>query len=147
MGTGSVSLPVGGELTYSYDPLTTNVNGRTLKGLSTGAEAKMYSCGLGCPMAEFMKFYDYYGRFDYANHWIESAFQGSQTDFTNGNVNMGIYGYDGRGQRIKKATAYISVWMYIVREMLDAINDCNANFGTCNGDDGMANVNTEIMAQ
>jgi hypothetical protein len=192
--TGTVLLPVGGELTYSYDPLTANVNGRTLKGFSTAAEAKMYSCGLGCPMAEFVKFYDYYGRFDYADHWIESAFQGAQTDFTNGNANMGIYGYDGKGQHIKKGTAYISAWMYIVYEMLDAIKDCKANcgtadcnsdhvnawdeavafyvgsvakteggsggyfpftlaekrcanFGTCNGDDGIANVNTEIMAQ
>jgi len=134
--TGTVTIPVAGELTYSYDPLTENVNGRTLKAFSTQAEAKMYSCGVGCPMAEFVKFYDYYGEFDYADKWIEAAFQGAQTTFTNGNCDMSQYGYDGRGQHIKKGAAYISVWMYIVRELLDAINDCNANCGTqdCNSD-------------
>ena len=92
-------LPVAGELTYSYDPLTENLNGRTLKGFSTGAQAKMFACGVGCPMAEYMKFYDYYGEYDYADKWIEAAFQGVATDFTNGNCDMSTYGYDGRGRK------------------------------------------------
>ena len=34
---------------------------------------------------DFQKFFNYYGRYDYADNWILSALNGERTDFTNGN--------------------------------------------------------------
>jgi len=93
-----------------------------------------------------MKFKNYYGRFDYADHWVSSAFLNVPTDFVNGGADPTVYGFDGRSQLIKKGTSYISVWMYIVREMLDAVNDCNANCGTANCNDDHVNAWDEGVA-
>ena len=41
--------------------------GRTLKGFSTGAQGKMYDGCYGCPYETYLKFYNYYGEFDYAD--------------------------------------------------------------------------------
>ena len=44
-----------------------NKNGRTLKGFSTGARAKMWDGCPGCPYKTYSHFYEYYGDFDYAD--------------------------------------------------------------------------------
>ena len=51
-------------------------------------------------------------------------------------ANFVRYGFTGRAEAIKKATAYMSVWMYVIREMEDAIDDCNKGCSTtsCNDD-------------
>ena len=93
----TVTIKVGEmEYSYSYDVLEDNMNGRTLMGFSTAAEAKMYSCSNGCPHDEYMKFYNYYGQFDYAHQWINAAMTGGKTDFTNGNANFANYGFPGK---------------------------------------------------
>ena len=52
-------------------------NGRTLAGFSTGAKKKMLEDGYGkreLPgTTDFMKFNDYYGVDDYADHWVTAA--------------------------------------------------------------------------
>jgi len=70
----------------------------------------------GCPYKDFKYFYDYYGTPDYAHQWIEAAFDGESTKFRNGNADFGKYGFVGRQQVIQKGSAYISVFMYVVRE-------------------------------
>jgi hypothetical protein len=54
------TLSINGEeiVSYSYNPLTDNFNGRTVQGFSTGAQEKMYQCA-NCPYKTFKKFYDY----------------------------------------------------------------------------------------
>jgi len=37
------------------------------------------------------------------------------------------YGFKGKAEAIKKATAYMSIWMYVIREMEDALSDCKDN--------------------
>merc|ERR1712151_161365 len=83
-----------------------NVNERTIQGFSTSAEEKMYRCD-NCPYATYRKFREYYGAFDYADKWINAAFDGTSTKFTRGNANFARYGFAGRTEAIKKATAYM----------------------------------------
>ena len=47
-----------GNLNYTYDILSDNVNGRTIKGFSTQARQKMYLCD-NCPYVDYMKVSDY----------------------------------------------------------------------------------------
>ena len=64
--TGSLEIGELGDYTYSYNPVESNFNARTLQGFSVDAEEKMYRCGPKCPHATYNKYYEYYGVFDYA---------------------------------------------------------------------------------
>jgi hypothetical protein len=55
---GTLSINGEGSVSYSYNPLTDNFNGRTIQGFSTQAEEKMYRC-TNCPYKTYKKFYDY----------------------------------------------------------------------------------------
>ena len=117
---------------YSYTVDEDNNNGRTIAGFSTSARDKQYDGCPGCPYAEYKKYYDYYGEFDYAHQWVTSAFAGTNTNFNNGNADFSKYGFTGREQVIKKGTAYMNIYMYVIREFEDAIDDCQRNCLDCN---------------
>ena len=74
--------------------------------------------------ASLIAVYDYYGVDEYADHWVQSAFDGNMTKFTNGNANFSKYGFDGKEQAIKKGTAYMNAFMYVIREFEDALDIC-----------------------
>ena len=96
--TGSVFVADAGsqsEITYVYDYLVDNNNGRTIAGFSTASKKKMYDCD-NCPYVTYQKFYDYYGQFDYGNQWIAAAFDKDETDFTQGNGDFSSYDDTGR---------------------------------------------------
>jgi hypothetical protein len=100
----------------------------TLKGFSTGAQGKMYDGCPGCPYRHYSMFYDYYGDFDYADKWVSAALSGTMMTFTSGKHgpnNFHTLGGDARKEAAQKGTAYMNVWMYVVREFEDAIDDCN----------------------
>eukprot|EP00544_Gedaniella_sp_CCMP2646_P002188 CAMPEP_0202507198 /NCGR_PEP_ID=MMETSP1361-20130828/51594_1 /ASSEMBLY_ACC=CAM_ASM_000849 /TAXON_ID=210615 /ORGANISM="Staurosira complex sp., Strain CCMP2646" /LENGTH=557 /DNA_ID=CAMNT_0049141305 /DNA_START=2378 /DNA_END=4051 /DNA_ORIENTATION=- len=120
-------------VTYNYNIHTDNNNGRTLAGFSTEAQAKMYECP-NCPYPDYEKFRKYYDVFDYANQWVLAAFAGGKTSFANGNADFSGYSFSGRTEAIKKGTAYMNVWMYVIREMEDALDDCKAGCINCNDD-------------
>jgi len=117
-------------------------NGRTLAGFSTGAKKKMREGCVGCPYEDFMKFYNYYGMDKYADHWVTAAFDkgvtafkapASNTDFS-GTGQTSVFSNEVRTQSIKKGTAYMNVWMYVIREFEDAIDDCKSSCIACNDD-------------
>lgn len=119
------TFSIGGDnYAYTYVPESDNKNDRTIAKFSTGAEGKMLTDCEGCPYTDFKYFYDYYGTADYAHQWVEAAFDGVQTNFKNGNADFSKYGYDGKEQVIKKGTAYMNVFMYVIRELEDALDDC-----------------------
>jgi len=122
-------------ITYSYSQTTGNTNERTIRGFSTGAKAKMNDCA-NCPYLMYEKFYKYYGEFDYADKWVQAAFALQKADFTNGDADFSLYGEAGQAQAVKKGTAYMNVWMYVIREMEDALDDCKEGCSTtgCNDD-------------
>lgn len=131
---GTLTVENGPTLNYSYDVIEGNKNGRTIAGFSTSAEDKMYNGCKGCPYVEYEKYYDYYGVFDYANEWVLAALEGRRTNLNQGNNNFSQQTFVGRGEGAKKGTAYMSVWMYVLREFYDAIDDCKSGCVTCNDD-------------
>jgi len=84
----------------------------------------------------YEKYLNYYGQYDYANQIVLAAFAGVKTDFINFNNDFSEYEYDGKEQIIKKATAYIVIWMYVIRELEDALDDCReaCTIENCNDD-------------
>merc|ERR1719181_2454459 len=112
-------------------------NGRTLAGFSTGAGKKMLESGnKKRDYDDFMKFKTYYGVNDYADHWVTKALDGAKTEFTGSasNTDFSVADDAMRVQMIKKGTAYMNVWMYVIREFEDAIDDCDNSCIACNDD-------------
>jgi hypothetical protein len=91
---------------------------------------------LSSPYRDAKFFVDYYGDFNYSDKWINAAFVGSETNFASGrgNADFSIYGLTGRGEAAKKGTAYMAIFMYIIREFEDALDDCQINCISCNDD-------------
>jgi len=142
----SGTLTIDGEtVNYTYDPRTQNVNKRTIRKLSTTAEEKMYRCE-NCPYKTFKKYREYFGFFDYADKWIEAAFDGSGTKMGRGNANFARYGFKGRAEAIKKATAYMSIWMYVIREMEEALDGCKEDCQKVGCNDETAKAWDEAVA-
>merc|ERR1712176_942997 len=133
--SGTVTIDGKTEVGYTYDPAINNVSKRTIQGFSTSAQKKMAECA-NCPYEMYGKFYEYYGQYDYGNQIVLAAFAGTKTNFKNFNNDFKVYGYDGKEQIIKKATAYIIIWMYVIRELEDALDDCQeaCTIENCNDD-------------
>merc|ERR1712032_542293 len=97
----------------SYDSVE-NKNALTIKSLGdnkkTGSNHEMFK--------------KYYGRHDFADHWVQSAFEGVETNFDNGNANFGKYSIIGKIEAIKKGTAYISALQYMFHELEEAVSEC-----------------------
>merc|ERR1719443_1783478 len=110
----------------------------------------MYSGCPGCPYDTYMDFYNYYGDLDYADKLVTCAFDGTNCDFTTlGDLDFSTASATGnsyvtREQVIKKGTAYMNTWMYVIREFEDAIDDCETssidnNYGSAHAwDEGVA---------
>jgi len=108
---------------YSYSPATANYNARTLQYFSEQLEAKMLDCPR-CPYKDAKMFSDYYGSAKYADEWILAALDGGKTNFVRGDANFLLYGYAGRRECVKKATAYMSVFMFALRSFEKALDFC-----------------------
>jgi hypothetical protein len=96
--SGSVAIDGVGDSMYTYNPLKDNINKRSIQGFSTAAQKKMAECE-NCPYKMFDKFYNYYGQYDYANQIVLAAMSGQKTNFDNFNMDMGLYGFDGRERK------------------------------------------------
>ena len=96
----------------------------------------MYDGCPGCPYKHYEMFYDYYGDFDYADKWVTAALAGTAQTFTSGKFSTGLLfsalGDEARVEAVKKGTAYMNVWMYVIREFEDAIDDCTTCTSNCN---------------
>lgn len=64
----------------------------TLQTLSTRVEDVIT---IGSPT--FAKFKEYYGRSDYADAWVRGAFDGTETEFDDGNYDFGEFDPEARG--------------------------------------------------
>jgi len=116
--TNSGILSVGGAAIGNPSALTNKY--RTLAGFSTAAQAKMAGQEFYAPYRA------YYNEGDYAHQHVTDALTGT-----------GIFtGKDAvsRVEGAKKGSAYENVWMYAIREMEDAIMDCNSGCINCNDD-------------
>ncbi|KAI2500773.1 hypothetical protein MHU86_13697 [Fragilaria crotonensis] len=123
-------------LAYTYNPYSENDNGRTLQSFSLEAKKKFYECSK-CPYDIFLKFREYYGKSNYADEWISAAFEGRRTELNNGQANFEMHSLVGRGEAIKKGTSYLSIWMYVIGLMEDAVSSCQTTSpctNDCNGE-------------
>merc|ERR1719174_99234 len=114
---------------------------RTLQGFSTQGQAKMGN------WADYQVYRAYYSEHDYANQYVLDALGytgGIQPGTTGGTgaAATGVFagmGDDARTQGVKKGSAYMNVWMYVIHEIEDAISDCtnsctNPGAQDCNAD-------------
>ncbi|CAB9526507.1 expressed unknown protein [Seminavis robusta] len=133
--TGSLEIGELGLHTYSYNPLRHNYNARTIQGFSTQAKDKMYDCEM-CPYRTYAKFYDYYGEHDYGNKYILAAFNRGATNFARGNAVFSSYSTQATTEVTKRGTVLLNVWMYVIRELEDAVDDCSSQcpIDGCNDD-------------
>jgi hypothetical protein len=93
---------------------------RTLAGFSTAAEKKMTG-------QEYFDIYKaYFGVGDYAHQRVMAALD--KTGICSACDDA------ARVQIAKKTSAYMNVWMYVIREFEDAIEDCKAGCIDCNDD-------------
>jgi uncharacterized protein (DUF305 family)/plastocyanin len=93
---------------------------RTLAGFSTAAEAKMTG-------QEFYEpFKAYYAEGDYAHQRVMAGLD--KTGICSACDDK------ARIEIIKKTSAYMNVWMYVIREFEDALEDCKSNCINCNDD-------------
>jgi len=93
---------------------------RTLAGFSTAAEAKMRG-------QEYYQIYRaYYGNGHYSHTMVTDALAGTGSCST---CDAGA-----RKQFAKKSSAFMGVWMYVIREMEDALQDCANACINCNDD-------------
>jgi len=100
---------------------------RTFTGFSVEAKFKMKN------QTMFEMYHEFYGAPDYANKFITSALKAYDEDKRvklpmNFAIKPDIY----RIEAAQKGTAYWSLWMYVIREMEDAIKDCKQGCPTCN---------------
>lgn len=93
---------------------------RTLQGFSVQAEVKMKD------WESYKPYKTYYEEFDYGNQYV--------LDALNGDGLFSGQDDDARVQGVKKGTAYMNVWMYVIHEMEDAIQDCKVGCIDCNAD-------------
>merc|ERR1712028_303879 len=82
-------------------------------------------------------FHDYYGQWNYADELVQAAFSGSSTDLTNGIADFSSFSYVGREQLVKKMSAYMNVFMYVLHEFEAAVGKGVAFYsGYLSGVDG-----------
>ena len=96
----------------------------------------MYDGCPGCPYKHYKQFYDYYGDYDYADKWVSAALAGTKdmafTSGKHGPNDFSSLGDAARIEAVKKGSAYLNVWMYVIREFEDAIDDCTSCTSDCN---------------
>jgi len=108
--TSGSSLSIKGEDVGNVESV--QLSWRTIEKFTTEAEQKM----TGQPT--FDLYNAYYDQGDYAHEFITTALDG--TGEFDGKSN------EFRAEFAAKASEFWSIWMYIIRELEDAVDDCNA---------------------
>ena len=88
----------GTSLPYSYNVLEGNANDRTLAQFSTTAKDRMKPCSSCEYFPDFKKFFQYYGKPDYAHRWIMSAFEAKRVGFDSSVSDFTIYSLESRAR-------------------------------------------------
>ena len=107
----------------------------TLGGISKQAEAKMGKCE-NCPYVDYQYFMDYYGEFDYGHQFVTAALERQLTPFSKGNMDFSRFSEQAAAEAAKVGSLFMNVWMYVVREFEDALDDCSKGCASdqCNAD-------------
>ena len=116
---------------------------RSAKGFATGAEAKASSNGdtdvayRNNPFIQVMNNYwesKGLNRYTWGQDIIQAAIDGSTIPGATGNAfDFSLQGFDFRREVIQKGIVYLNIFPYVIWEMQDAVNDCNAGDQNANG--------------
>ncbi len=133
----SGSIKISGK-TIDYTSVA-NKNGRTIKGFSTKDEKHHVDSNPDQDYyADMAMFVEYYGSSDYGDKWVTAALSGTSTSFTSGRGDADFSKLDdeGRVETVVKGTSFLNIFMYVIRELEDAIDDCKrgCDDDSCNDD-------------
>jgi hypothetical protein len=105
-----------GAYLYKYSVTSDNINKRTLAGFSTDAEELMRTCPTStCLFPDYKKFFEFFGRYDYADYIITKAFDGQATELNLGNSDFSVYKKTGQAEIISRGSLMLNIWMYVIR--------------------------------
>jgi len=118
---------------YTYNPRADNNNGRTIAVFSKDAGNRMRPSATAPYYSTFQKYVNYYGQPDYGDMFIVAAASpnGKATEFvsTRGNADFSSdllqHPMAARKEGFRRGTVLLNIWMYVIRELEDAIDDCH----------------------
>jgi hypothetical protein len=96
---------------------------RTLQGFSTAAPVKMaagWSASHNEPQKYYQEMVDVYNSGTYGDDMISSVISSPPSGDWVGIDSLP----DARSQLVKKGTVFLNVWLYVIREFEDAVEDC-----------------------
>jgi hypothetical protein len=94
---------------------------KSIASFSTAAESKMAA------NKEFIKYYAYYGDYDYAHKWVTGSLDGTAVTYASGRGNADFAAVnDGatRKDATKKGTVFLNFWMFALYEFEAGIELC-----------------------
>jgi hypothetical protein len=119
----------------NYTATSDTKNQRSLQSLSVYADTNNKHPGSDTYYPDFNKFHVYFSSTSYADDFVEAAFVGHPMTLANGNIDFTTYGYEGRAQAIKIASAYMGTPMEVISRLEAAVFACVQ----CNADACRAN--------
>ena len=123
---------------------------RKISGFASGAAAKSSGHGVDYKDNKYIAIMNKYWKskgldeHTWGYDMIKAAFDGT-TVTDNSDLNFGTVGRDFRKEAIQKGIVYLNVFPYVIWEMQDQVNDCNAGTLT-NNDDGSVHAWDEAVA-
>ena len=115
---------------------------RKISGFASGAAAKSSGHGVDYKDNKYIAIMNKYWKskgldeHTWGYDMIKAAFDGT-TVTGNPDLNFGTVGRDFRKEAIQKGIVYLNVFPYVIWEMQDQVNDCNAGTLTNNDDDSV----------
>ncbi|CAL6423871.1 unnamed protein product [Bathycoccus prasinos] len=115
---------------------------RKISGFASGAAAKSSGHGVDYKDNKYITIMNKYWKskgldeHTWGYDMIKAAFDGTIVT-GNSDLNFGTVGRDFRKEAIQKGIVYLNVFPYVIWEMQDQVNDCNAGTLTNNDDDSV----------
>ncbi|GAX18947.1 hypothetical protein FisN_8Hh166 [Fistulifera solaris] len=117
-------------LHYEYNKEVDNRNYRTIQRLSTLAGSKMKMCANCQYFHDFKKANDYFQLPSYADAWITAALTGTSVGIPEGGrggADFSTFSFSSRAHAVEYAASYMAVAQFVLREMEEAFNMCQAD--------------------
>lgn len=74
---------------------------------------------------------NYYGKPQYADEWVQAAFAGTSTNYTNGGADFSAMGFIGKEEAIKTGIVVLHTFMYAINECANHTQKyCGGKYGT-----------------
>ena len=108
-------ITIGG-VDYAITNVYNGQAGRTIQGFSTSAKVKQYDMG----HTTYLKYYNYYGMFTYADEWVTAALEGRNTAFPNKGKNRAAAFRLGRPRWLNRQRGAHQFRAHILNDAFDS---------------------------